>query len=322
MFDCRNNLRSCAAALLFFAAGGVFCSAQPAPAANSPLFSKPADGGIMSPESSEQLPVEISSERPLRSLDPGGNLPPPSPDFNPALQQQLKQRGLWTLQTPEEIMGLQTPEQIFGLKQEDEDISPEERFLKREDKAKIKAANDESSDLDNERHGFNTVFDRPDDHDPIFAPRSQNDPSAFSQMFGKSEASPFVHRNAGLTTGNPMALSAADKAKADRDEAAEMARFRSLIGELPQTQNAAFDLQHNEAKPDPQPLSAFDVFGHPVTTHAIDVSKPEGLTLPPEIVGYNTPVRKAKKPSWEPQPPPWLSGNDTPPGTPPVRKFY
>jgi hypothetical protein len=322
MFEGWDNLKSCAAAMLFFAAGGVLCSAQPAPAANAPLFSKPADGGINSPESSDPLPTGLSSERPLRGLDPGGNLPPPSPDLNPAVQQQLKQRGLWTLQTPEEIMGLQTPEQIFGLKQEDQEISPEERFLKREDKAKIQAANDESSVLDNERHDFNTVFDRPDDNDPTFAPRDQNDSSAFSQMFGKSEASPFVRKNAALTMGNSIALSAADKAKADRDEAAEMARFRSLIGEVPQTQNATFDLQHIEAKPDAQPLSTYDVFGHPVTSHPIDVSKPEGLTLPPEIVGYNTPVRKAKKPSWEPQPPPWLSGNNNPPGTPPIRKFY
>ena len=99
MVDYRIILKSIAAAMVF-AAGTTFCPAQTAPGANAPVFSKPADGGMPGPDSSEPLPIGNSSENDLHALNPGEQLPPPSPDLSPDLQQKLKERANWTLQTP------------------------------------------------------------------------------------------------------------------------------------------------------------------------------------------------------------------------------
>jgi hypothetical protein len=261
--------------------------------------------------------------RSLNSLAPLP-LPSPTPDFNPALQKQIDQRAKWTLMTPEEIMGIQTPEEIFGVNTEDQNqnLSPEERYLKREEKAKLSAADDEMRDLDNPAHNYVGLFDRADNQNPQLSGQGEADPGAFSRMFKGSEASPFSRNGRLSGFANAASVSAAEKTKADKDQAAEMARFRSLIGEVPETPNPALNPAHLETSPSPEPLPAFEEFGRPATIRTLDLSKPEGLTLPPEIVGYAAQPRKLKKPSWEPQPPPWLTEGVNPPTTPPVRKFY
>ena len=316
------NLKSWAAAAL--AAGNVLCSAQPAP--GDTLFSKPSDGGIASPESNDQVPVDHSADRPAHIFGPKAPLPLPSPtpDLTPASQMELNKRAKWTLMTPEEIMGIKTPEEIFGLSTEDQDrnLSPEERYLRREEKAKAEAANAVLQDADNASHDYIGLFDRADKRDTALGAHEQPDPGAFSRIFGNAEASPFA-RNSGTSAGaNAAAANAAEMAKAKREQAAEMDRFRILIGEVPQSPSPALTVPHLDVKPEPQPLLMFDEFGRPAATHSIDLSKPEGLTLPAEIVGYAAPPRKVKKPSWEPQAPPWLSEGVNPSAAPPVRKFY
>ena len=325
MFDCGFNLRRWAV-VVALAAGNVFCSAQPAPSAGSVLFSKPSDGVINAPESNDNVPVDHSSDRALRGFNSTApsSLPSATPDFNPALQKQKDQRAKWTLMTPEEIMGIQTPEEIFGVNTEDQNrnLSPEERYLRREEKAKVSAANDEMRDLENPSHNYVGLFDRADNQNPKLSRQDEADPGAFSRMFNSSEASPFSRNGGSLGFARAASVSAAEKSKVEKDQAAEMARFRNLIGEVPETPNPALTLPHLDNTPVPQPLSAFDEFGRPATIHTVDLSKPEGLTLPPEIVGYAAQPRKLKKPSWEPQSPPWLTEGLNPPTTPPVRKFY
>jgi hypothetical protein len=324
MFDCGFNLRSWAA-VAALAAGNVFCSAQPGPSSGSALFSKPSDGAITIPESNDNVPVDNSSGRVLRGLNSvAPPLPSPTPDFNPDLQKQMDQRAKWTLMTPEEIMGIQTPEEIFGVDTEDQNrnLSPEERYLRREEKARASAANDEMRDIGNSSHNYVGLFDRADNQNPQLSGQDGAGPGAFSRMFNNSEASPFSRNGGSSGFAKVASVSAADKAKADKDQAAEMARFRSLIGEVPEMPNPALNQPHLDATPGPQPLSVFEEFGRPATIHTVDLSKPEGLTLPPEIVGYAAQPRKLKKPSWEPQAPPWLTEGVNPPTTPPVRKFY
>jgi hypothetical protein len=69
-------------------------------------------------------------------------------------------------------------------------------------------------------------------------------------------------------------------------------------------------------------LANFDPFGHPLASQPKDLSQPTGLTPLTAYTGSYAPVKKAKKPSWEPQPAPWASGSSTPPTGPPMRKFY
>jgi hypothetical protein len=145
-------------------------------------------------------------------------------------------------------------------------------------------------------------------------------------MFKDDGPSPLGGGNSPWFGAKPAsAVSDAQTAKEQLDQAAEMARFRTLIGEVPSTPEAA------PTQPQPQlesglksPLSSgLDEFGRVPASQTVDFSKPAGVTLPPEVVGYYTEApRKPKKPSWEPQAAPWLSGDASTPDKPPVRKFY
>jgi len=335
----RFNLKLCAS--VAFAAGAVACCAQTAPD-QSAILSKPTDEGMAGPASSLQLPLDSTLNPSLRSL-PGFNdgsgmtFPIPPPDANAAWQKELNNRRNWTLMTPEEIMGVQTPEQIFGLTERDpeKNLSPEERYLKRERNAgernaEIAAGTNALGGGDVFSHKGLGLFDQPDANDPL-SPQSPKDhpegSSVFSRIFGTSQDSLFGQK-ARSSQFNP-GTSAAATTKAQLDEEAEMARFRALIGEVPQpgmaTPTPALTPALTPAmasSPSLQPLSQFDPFGHPLASQASDLSKPTELIPLTEFTGYYTPPKKTKKPSWEAQPPPWLSEGVTPPTGPPVRKFY
>jgi len=307
-----------------FAAGQILCPAQTPSAANPPAFSEPDDAGLANPESSLSLPADNTLDRPMRGPNSFARqaLPTPTPDINLAQQKLQREQSDWTLLTPEEIMGLQTPEQMFGLPEDDQDLSPEERYLKRQEKAKTAAAETGLSAPGAFTHEFTGRFDRPDSEDSTLASEDQDDPGAFSRMFKDADVSPFSP-NKNALSGVKAAANAAQTEKVNQEEAAEMDRFRKLIGEVPAIPDATLALPHPPTEPGLQPGSAWDPFGHPALPHSVDLSKPSGLTLPPDIVGsYTAPPRKIKKPSWEPQSPPWLSDDLSAPNKPPVRKFY
>jgi hypothetical protein len=315
-------------AAAMFAAGATLCPAQTPPAANPPAFSQPADSETAAPESHGNLPADDSSQPSAQffSLSPPASLGSPTPDFNPAWQKQQQARAEWSLQTPEEIMGLQTPRQMFGLPEADQDLSPEERYLHRQNLAKAAAAEARLSPPDGLNHDFSVRLDRTDGVDSPLSPVDRDAAASFSRMFKDAGPSPFGSSKSPLSGSEPAAAtSAAEIAKAQQAQAAEMARFRNLIGEAPLSRDPAPILPHPPLASGLQPADALgvDEFGRPAAPHPVDPSKPSGLTLPPEIIGYHpeTP-RKAKKPAWEPQVPPWLSGDLSTPDKPPLRKFY
>jgi hypothetical protein len=259
-------------------------------------------------------------------MGPPESLGTPTPDLNPAWQKQEQERSEWSLQTPEEIMGLQTPRQMFGLPDADENLSPEERYLHRRDQAKVTAAQSSLSQPGALNHDFSARFDRADRVDSTLAPGDQDDAASFSRMFKDASPSSFGPGKSSLPGDKPLDVeNAAQLAKAQQDQAADMARFRSLIGEAPASPDPNSTLPHEQVESGQQPpaSSEFDTFGRPAPIHTEDLSKPTGLSLTPEIAGYDTAVpSKPKKPSWEPQAAPWLSDSSGIPDKPPVRKFY
>ena len=265
------------AAAAIFAAAGMPCPAQTAPTANPPAFSQPADHEIANPESNENLPVANSSMQAPQffRMGPVESLGAPTPDLNPAWQKQQQERSEWSLQTPEEIMGLQTPRQMFGLPEEDENLSPEERYLHRQNQAKASAAQslltqpDRLSESGGLTHDFSLRFYRADGAASTLAPADQDDPASFSHMFKDAGSSPFGGGKGTLYGSMPAtSVSAAQTAKEQLDQAAEMARFRSLIGEAPSTPAPAPTPYHSQFESGLQPATAFgfDPFG-PVGRH-------------------------------------------------------
>jgi hypothetical protein len=315
----RFNLKLWAS-VVFTAGALAHCSAQTQPSDGSVIFSKPADNGPAEPASSLELPDETSSQ-PFRSLaGPSQRFPLPQADANAALQKELEDRKNWTLMTPEEIMGVQTPEQIFGLTEQDPDknLSPEERYLKRREKAETAAETNALSGANGWEHKDLGLFDQPDTSDPFSPQYKQTDSSTFSRIFSPAQTSLFGQKTA---SSKMTPVSSSSQAKADKEEEEEMARFRALIGEVPPPSLSPTPAL-SVSSPSLQPLSQFDALGHPVESRDSDLSKPNELTSLAQFTGSYTPPKKTKKPSWEPQAPPWLSDGSTPPTTPPVRKFY
>jgi hypothetical protein len=315
----RFNLKLWAS-VVFTAGALAHCSAQTQPSDGSVIFSKPVDNGA-GPASSLELP-DATSGQPFRGLNagPSEHFPLPQVDANTALQKELEDRKNWTLMTPEEIMGVQTPEQIFGLTEQDPDknLSPEERYLKRQEKAETAAETNALGGANGWEHKDLGLFDRPDTSDPFSPQYKQTDSSTFSRIFNPAQNSLFGQKSA---SSKMASVSSSSMAKEAKEEEEEMARFRALIGEVPPpslSPTPALPV----ASPSLQPLSQFDALGHPVESKESDLSKPNELTTLARFTGQYTPPKKIKKPSWEPQAPPWLSDGSTPPTTPPVRKFY
>ena len=315
----RFNLKLWAS-VVFTAGAFTYCSAQTQPSDGSVIFSKPADNGA-GPASSLELPDEASGQ-PFRGLNagPSEQFPLPQVDANAALQKELEDRKNWTLMTPEEIMGVQTPEQIFGLTEQDPDknLSPEERYLKRQENAETAAETNALGGANGWEHKDLGLFDRPDTSDPFSPQYKQTDSSTFSRIFNPAQNSLFGQKPA---SSKMASVSSSSMAKEAKEEEEEMARFRALIGEVPPP-NLSPTPALPVASPSLQPLSQFDALGHPLESKESDLSKPNELTSLAQFTGEYRPPKKTKKPSWEPQAPPWLSDGSTPPTTPPVRKFY
>jgi hypothetical protein len=315
----RFNLKLWAS-VVFTAGAFTYCSAQTQPSDGSVIFSKPADNGA-GPASSLELPDEASGQ-PFRGLNagPSEQFPLPQVDANAALQKELEDRKNWTLMTPEEIMGVQTPEQIFGLTEQDPDknLSPEERYLKRQENAETAAETNALGGASGWEHKDLGLFDQPDTSDPFSPQYKQTDSSTFSRIFSPAQNSLFGQKSA---SSKMASVSSPSTTKVAKEEEEEMARFRALIGEVPPP-NLSPTPALPVSSPSLQPLSQFDALGHPLESKESDLSKPNELTSLAQFTGEYRPPKKTKKPSWEPQAPPWLSDGSTPPTTPPVRKFY
>ena len=303
------------------------CSAQ-SQSDQAIILSKPADDGQSSPASDSQLSPDSGYGQSLFISHSSADFSMPPPDVNTAWQKELNNRKNWTLMTPEEIMGVQTPEQIFGLSELDPEkkLSPEQRYLKREENATTAAATNAMAGNNIFSHKGFGLFDQPDADDPFSAGDGKKNgvkASDFSQIFGQSQNSIFGQKSRPSQFGPGTSSSPVVGAKEKLAEEAEMARFRALIGEVPQPGvPTTTPMPLSAPSPSLQPLSQFDPFGHPLaSSQPKDLSQPTSVTPLTEYTGAYTPVKKAKKPSWEAQPPPWLSDGSTPPNGLPVRKF-
>ena len=311
-------------------AAGILAYSAQAQSSDDSLLSKPADDSTPDSSDSLQLPEDGTA---VKGLGSGSNLPlPPPRNPNAAWQKTLNDRKNWTLMTPEEIMGVQTPEQIFGLPEKgiDKNSAAEDRYLQREINATdAMATNGGAADNGNNynngdkrtSHKEFGLFDQPDVNDPFSAQYKKVDDgsSGFSHIFDTGQNQVFGQKSHATQLG-PVATAAAAKARAQED--AEMARFRAMIGESSQAGSPSSAPVTPFASPSLQPISQFDVFGHPLASQASDLSKPTGLTPLTEFTGHYTPPKKTQKPAWEAQTPPWLSQGLPAPGTIPQRKFY
>lgn len=253
-----------------------------------------------------------------------GSPPPAMPNPNAAQWQKvLENRKNWSLMTPEQILGIPTPESILGVTdpQEDPKLSPEERFLRRQERQEQAGITNASlrSDAflwhnDDENRG---LFQSPDANNPL-----ANAPGGSSQSQGIAglirNSSPFfnqttksladMNQRMDSTWEHPFG-SPEPMPKATPEQLSGMERFRALMEPTPpQTPSAApgFSSQPSHT-PDPflQPVPAsFNPAGRSFTGLGNDIAKPTGLAPLPGVTGPRPPP---SKPAPLVQTPPWLS---------------
>lgn len=247
-------------------------------------------------------------------------------------QKMLQDRKNWALMTPEQVLQVPTPESIMGLTDplEDPKLSPEERFMQRQDRQSQLAATNGwryaqggySRDRDpnqgplqnlDDRSLFENVPGRPGSGSFSSGPAKTRSP--FASQHPETPAD--RNRKLNATWAGPFAAPE-PLPKSTPAQLAGMEAFRALMvppvrGKTPA--GAGFSLP-NVAAPDPnlQVLPVFSPFGRscpPVVDGTTRIAPLAGVTGPPPV--------PAQKPSLV-EPPPWLSPSLQNP-TMPQRQF-
>ncbi len=314
----------CVVAVSAAAQGGV-------PSSQASPFAAPSDEGLGQPAANPfsdnpNFSDEVQAPGSLFGRQPGPPLPPPqiSPDMNRVLQN----RKNWALMTPEEILGVTTPEQVLGVKKPEDmltdSLTPEQRFLLRQEAPSAEATN---QNFDGSSPFRWSLTKEPDnsDNSGMLMPTDPNGDSPFANfnrsLNGSAGKSLFGRPGSG---GNWIQAPAQtpDAAKAMREQAEEMERFKRLLnpGEdaakpvavLPEYKfdfpsSLPADSDNPFAKKRPAP-SSFSSSLSPVES---PFARPIGLVPLPGIA--TEAPKKAEVPAaWAPKPPPWMSEQPNP----------
>jgi len=265
-------------------------------------------------------------DEPTISFDllPNATAPSVSPETAKQWKKILETKNNWALMTPKEIMGLPTPEKILGLPapNNEDNLSPEQRFLSRQDRAVATAATNaqvrsDAALLENEANPFlpnnrsgqaSRLGDGPDFH---------STPNANLRPDGQTGAD---QRDISPWTSAFTVPPAAPKPSSEQQAAME--RFRALMEpSSPAETTPARPVTSTTPLPDPnlQPQPLVNPLGHSFTPLQSSIGRPTGIMPLPGITGpYKTPA--PSKSSSQAQLPPWLSDSPPPFGASP-RKF-
>jgi hypothetical protein len=308
---------------------GFSASAQQAIQFTKPASSDPATPANTYTPAPHKAPSDFNAPKsifgddgPTASFDIlPGSPPPVLPNaYSQQWQKFFQNRKNWALMTPEQVLGVPTPESILGLTPaQDAKLSPEERFLQRQDRQSPTSATNGLPRLsaafgrDEDQAGvFLDPIDRRQLADPSRGAISSATPSgpgrlvnAFLSADSANPAEPNQAANA--TWASPFGFPQSTP-KSTPEQLETMARFRALMEPPAQEkQSAAANLLlPRTATPDPnmQAQPAFNPIGRSFKPLENDITKPTGITPLAGVTGPQPPA--AKKPAAV-QPPPWLS---------------
>jgi hypothetical protein len=325
----------CLSRLLVFSAWGMALAAGLARAQETIVFSKPLDmkqDGLSNAMQSLTAPHsrsvnDFNAPKSVFGLSSGAQFDalPGSPGrivVSPAAARQwqklLEDQKNWTLLTPAEILGVTTPEKILGVSDptHPEDLSPEERYLKRLDQAAATTASNSfarsavfshdtpqadggtgSSRKDSLFEQINAGVASPDDRpNSLFGSSSA---AALNSPAGAAGKSDFVWGN---SFGRPKPLPAPTP-----EQQAEMDRFRALMdpsASVEKTPSATRPTLAYTPAASASQTPVVNPAGHSYTPLNSNLGKPTGLKPLSGLTGpYVTPTPSSKTAS---QLPPWL----------------
>lgn len=249
-------------------------------------------------------------------------LPEFTPDQQKALQDSVDNQMNWSLLTPAEIYDVPTAKKILGITDQNDDqkLTATERYLKRlDDKQAMAVSNamllSSRSLFDDDSSRDPTRKDKAKDKDVFSSPDDPTDPKSgktvldiWGRAFRVTPDNPDDQRD---PIWNSAFSHPPNVPKTDMEQAAEMQRFRILLGSVT-PEKPVEPLQPTTPQPDPfmEKLPSFDPAGNNVAPLKETVYRPKGL-MPLQQVG-RPPPPPPKPPVWTPKLPPWLQQNQTP----------
>lgn len=326
----------------------------PAAAQQTIQFSKPvnhdpaATANAFLPEANHKSANAFNAPASLFGNGPDFDVPPGTPPmvFNPNAaaqwQKVMEDRKNWALMTPEQILGVPTPESILGVTDPEENkLSPEERYLRRQGRQSQMGATNALQRADNwmwhkddDTAGPFRPFDgsSPFADDPDGSKRNP-DGSRRNPAMPNLNRSPFFNPNQrtladmnqrmNSTWASPFE-SPEPLPKATPEQLAGMEHFRAMLMQSPSTLEktptpASFSSQP-AASPDPflQALPPYNPAGHSFMPLGNDIAKPTGL-MP--LAGVSGPLPTPPKKAPLVQPPPWMSQQSPQSSTLPQRQY-
>jgi hypothetical protein len=276
------------------------------------------DHSTRNPDSFKAPTPFFGNDAPSSSFDrlPGGPAASISAAAIAQWQKQQEQKKNWGLMTPEEILNVPTPEKVLGLGANDKDarLSPEEQYLKRQDRLAAAGASNalHAADLSLWHSGVDLNASPFQGLDAAGREKTSKGSlpgaaTSLGSLFGQGDPS---QASLPVKAGSTWASSfntLPPLPKPTPDQLAGIERFNALLESSVSEKTPAvstFSLPRAVA-PDPflDPLPAVNLAGRAVPAIKHDITGPKGITPLPGITG---PVAQEKKAAPLVQPPPWM----------------
>lgn len=262
------------------------------------------------------------------------SLPMPRPlilnNQDPSAQDAWKKRKNWMLLTPEQILGVQTPEDILGIKDPNNEkkLSLEEQYLLRQGRSAAFAATNGRTGTLPGNDGDNPFTKKRDDQNPFssgpFAsrdlPTQAGSMKPLNSLFNSKVSDSFGGDERNKESAWTSVFAQPSQPKLTLEQLADRERFRALMEPNSQPATPVRFSETLPPTPDPylQPQPKFNPAGHSYSSLENNSARPTGINPLPGITGP-APKPVEKRPSWQAQPPPWLS--DGPQAHNPNRNF-
>jgi hypothetical protein len=321
-FNASKSMMLLAAAL----AGGISFSAR---AEEGIIFSRPTNS-VENADSLLTPQAQLAPPSQPFDFDPGLQPSAPWPQANNSLRDSLNARKNWMWMTPEEILGVPTRDEILGLPPDpnEKDLTPEQRFLKRQQSASISTTSNSWSGTDKILPGA--------DKDDLFqtsdAKKEWNWQSGMdtvpvsgttkyvNQFLNAPESPTVADENPDSAWRSAFALPEKKNQEQLDDQKATMERFREMMQATPDSAPTMMKFAAPPRDPNLQEMLQDNPAGHSFAQLQNSMLKPTGIDPLASATGSRPQAAKKKSTlDSESDLPPWL--RDGPQPGIPQRKF-
>ena len=293
-------------------------------AQNAIVFSKPADpvdnaNAFMNPSEhklsdSSRAPTPLFGREPQVEYDllPGAKPPKPlTPEQVRQAEKYFDDQKNWTLLTPAEIMGVPTLGKIMGIPDPDQNLSAEERHLKRRAAQRSMSATNALANLNRGGNQDDSPFttrrseQKRNAAGELIVPNSQKTAGGF--LTGQADTVLTAEEERRANSPWVSAFTAPSLPKPDLAQQAAMERFRAMMDPPAPEKPLAATPVVPAPNPNFQPLPKYNPAGNSYRPVQDGIGRPTGLMPLPTVTGVRPAAVNPPKAKPLVEPPPWVA---------------